>query len=193
VRARLAILGTLALACSSGEIAYAPDTDARFADAVLGTYTSTASGLVLTVCEDTDAGALACQDLGQSDCGGSCHVIRGGGRGASESIAAQGRGCDCATPNAELSVRAALALAGGSRLDLRGTIAVAPSEGDPYGAPLALRVTASGDHLAPSLRGEIRDGTMRLRLSSPPDDAGPGAWPADPTSAVAFTRSGPCP
>jgi hypothetical protein len=185
---------TVTLACGSGEVSYAPDADARFASTVLGAYAA-AGGISLLVCEDKAPGALACTVTSTSDCGSSCHVIRGDGTSASESLGTGSGGCDCSTPNAELSVRADLVLAGGSALALRGTVAAAPSEGDPYGAPLALRVSEGDgtDHLATSLRGEVRDGQMLLRLSGLPPDAGPSAWPAASGTSVPFARTGPCP
>jgi hypothetical protein len=182
----------LALACGSGEVSYSPQADATFTAGVLGAYAA-GGGLAVLVCEDVAPDARACTVSSTTDCGSTCHVIRGGGKSTGESLGA-GRGCDCSTPNAELSVRADLTLGDGSRLALRGTVATAPTEEDPYGPPLALRVSADGDASpTPSLRGEVRDGELHLRLSPLPGDAGAGAWPAAADTSVTFTRAGGCP
>lgn len=185
-----------ALACGSGEVGFRPETDARFAAAVLGEYA--AGSISLRVCEDLDPGALACTVPSTTECGSSCHVIRGAGQASAESLSAGGRGCDCSSPTAELSVRGELVLGDGSRLTLRGTIATAPTEDDPYGPPVALRLSAGDEdarsgRVATTLRGELRDGQARLRLSRPPPDAGALAWPAGPDTGVSLARSGPCP
>jgi hypothetical protein len=113
--------------------------------------------------------------------------VRGGGRGAPESLdLGSGAGCDCTTASAELAVRAELVLADGSRVAMRGTVTAAPEDGAPYGAPLAVRVSTEGERPAPALSGEARDGGLSLRLASA--SRAPGTWPADAQSSVGFRR-----
>jgi hypothetical protein len=196
---RSAVVALVALAftaqCGSGEVRFTPDTDARFVAAVVGTYAA-AGGLSLVVCEDTSRGA--CDVPSAGECARECHSIRGSGVGASESLDPdRSGGCGCTTPSAELPVRAELALADGTRVAMRGAITTVPTEADPYGGPIALRLATADENLAPALSGEVRAGRLLLRLSSPSRlDAGPSPWPASPDSAVPFGRaSGPesCP
>ena len=163
---RSVLVIALAIGCGGDDDAqYGPREDDAFVAAMTGTWSATTPNgttLSMTVCEDPGRTVCAAPTFGRtSDCEEQCHVIRGGGAGASESLATGEGGCSCRGARGELGVRVVLGTDPAAQQALTGVVDVSPEAGNGYGPVRRLFATLPDSRSGRAdLSGYHRDGTL---------------------------------
>lgn len=176
-RRALLVVAFVSFHCGGGDDAkYGPAEDDAFVASVTGTWSATTQSgamLSLVICEDPSRSVCAAPTFGRaSDCEEQCHVIRGGGAGASESLARGEGGCGCRGARGELGVRLVLGTDPSAQRSLTGLVDVSPEGGSGYGPVRRLFATLPDNESGRAdVTGYDREGALVVEI-------GPAAVPA---------------